>query len=236
MLPSRRYGSGYPNTTTEAVEGRDLPFFFGPISYGQYPGYGLTHIYDNEYCGPDDEHRPGGPLYFITIQPPESLVKGPYPEIPPMTLYAIADEPTLKAIGPDVQWSCSRSDYSGWVFTDKVQVSKPKEFKGPAEDPDGPSPEQAVAYYRGSSVVLSLAGYNNTAQVTNSSLEDTPLPSVADTPFFRCINETFGGSIPLVVGRDAVPYRNDATSSRTIPQPVFMLLLVIFLAVLQMLF
>ena len=153
-----------------------------------------------------------------------------------MTLYAIADKPTLKAIKPDIQQSCSKSDDSGWVFVDKVQVSKPKKFKGPAEDPDGPAPEQAVAYYRGSSVVLSLKGYNNTAQVTNSSLEDTPLPSVADTPFFRCINETFGGSIPLVVGTDAVPYRNDATSSRTIPRSGFVLLLAIFITVWRMLF
>ena len=206
-LSSRRYGSGYPNATTEGVEGRGLPFFFQPITYGQRPGYGSSRIYENEYGEPDKKRRPGGPLHFITIQPPKSLTLGPYPEIPPMSLYVIADKPTLDAVKSAVQWTCPMSDFSGWVFAEKVRVTKPRRFLGPARDPKGPAPEQAVGYYRGSSAVLLLAGYNNTAQIADSNLqdlEDSPLPSVANTVFFQCINATIGQSIPLVIGMGAV--------------------------------
>lgn len=191
----------------EGVEGRGFPFFFHPITYGRRPGYGSSRIYSDEYGGPDKKRRPGGPLHFITIQPPKSLTQGPYPEIPPMTLYVIADKPTLEAIKSAVQWTCPMSDYSGWVFAEKVRVGKPKRFLGPARDPKGPTPEQAVGYYRGSSAAMLLDGYNNTAQVTDSNLqdlEDTPFPSVANTAFFQCVNATIGDSIPLVIGMGAV--------------------------------
>jgi len=233
----RRYGSGYPNATTEGVKGRDLPFFFYPISYGPYPGYGPTFNYDHEYGGPDNKHRPGGRLHFLIIQPPKSLVEGPYPEIPPAVLYVISDEQTLKAIKSAIRWRCSRSDSSGWVLADKVRVSKPRNFKGPAEDPNGPFPEQAVGYYRGSSVALSLVGYNNTAQITDytlqdrTSLVDTPLPSVADTAFFRCINTTIGQSTPLVIATGAVPYQTNAASSMAIPPPGFEIFLALVIII-----
>jgi hypothetical protein len=153
-----------------------------------------------------------------------------------MTLYAIADKPTLKTIKTAVQGSCSKSNSNGWAGTEEVRVSKPKKFKGPAEDPNGPVPEQAVGYYRGSSVVLSLVGYNNTAQATDYSpgLLDTPLPSVADTSFFRCINQTFGGSIPLVVATDAVPYKTNAASSMVTSQPGPAVLLALVLVIWHM--
>ena len=60
----RRYGSGYPNDTLEGVRGRDLPFFFYPISCGRYPSHGSTYIYDHEYGGPDNKCRPGGQLHY----------------------------------------------------------------------------------------------------------------------------------------------------------------------------
>lgn len=184
LLSFRRYGSGYPNSTTEGVKGLGFPFFFHPISYGRFPGHGSLYIYDHEYGDPDKKHRPGGPLHFLIIQPPKSLVEGPYPDIPPMTLYAIADKPTLDAIEPAIKWMCSRSDFSEWIFAEKVRVSKPKKFRGPAGDPNGPVPEQAVGYYRGSSVALLLAGYNNTGQIVDTSPEDTPLhPSPARPSF-----------------------------------------------------
>ncbi|KAF9648311.1 hypothetical protein BDM02DRAFT_2323720 [Thelephora ganbajun] len=245
LLPFRRYGSGYPNATAKSVKGRGLPFFFYPIRYGRYPNYGPTYIYDNEYGndeygGPGNKHRPGGHLHYITIQPPKSLVEGPYPDIPSMTLYAVADEPTLKAIKSAVQWRCSRSGFTGWFAPDKVRVSKQKKFKGPAEDPNGPVPEQAASYYRGSSVALFLVGYNNTAQVIDytfqdhPSLEDTPLPSVADTPFFQCINVTLGESIPLVITMGAVPYQHNAASSVAAPQTLPVMLLVLVLVIWRM--
>lgn len=66
-------------------------------------------------------------------------------------------------------------------------------------DPSQPRPEQAVQYYRASSVVLTLDGYNDTAALSNdSSLPDTPLPSWVDTTFLDCLNQTLGAAVPLV--------------------------------------
>ena len=222
----------------EGVQGRNLPFFFYPIAYGRYPGYGPSYIYDHEYGEPNNKRRPGGRLYFITIQPAKSLTKGPHPEVPPMTLQVIADKPTLKEIKSAVRWSCSKDNFNGWIGMDKVRVSGMKKFKGPAEKPKGPVPEQVVVYYRGSSVALSLAGYNNTAQVTgydprdSRCLVDTPLPSVASTPFFQCINRTLGESIPLVVADiGAGPYQPNAALPMATPQLGLVTLLVLVLVV-----
>jgi hypothetical protein len=236
LLSFRRFGSGYPNATTEGVEGRGFPFFFLPISYGPSPGYGLSDIYDHEYGKPDNKRRPGGPLHFLTIQPPKSLVEGPYPDIPHMTLYVIADKSTLAAIKSAIMWLCPRSDLSPWVFADKVRVSKPKKLKGPAEDPNGPVPEQAVGYYRGSSVALLLAGYNNSAQVIDTNLEDTPLPSLADTAFFQCINRTIRESVPLVISKGAVPFKANATPPTATPPLVFSTSIALVIVVFHILF
>lgn len=242
-LPFRHYGSGYPNNTTEGVIDRDFPFFFFPISYGQYPGYGSTFIFDHEYGPPGDKHRPGGPLHYITIRPPKPLTAGLYPEIPPTTqLFVIADKPTLKYIRPEVKLCGSTQEFSGWFGTEKARVSKPRKFKGPAEDPDGPAPEQAVGYFRASSVVLSLLEYNNTAQFTGytpqnpTGLVDTPLPQVVDTDFFRCINSTLGNHIPLVIPEGATPYQRNAASLATTAQPEFAMLLTLVLVIWHMVF
>lgn len=208
------------------MKGRGFPFFFHPITYGQYPGYGPSIIYDHEYGEPGKKTRPGGPLHYMTIQPPKSLVEGLYPEMQPIVLYAVGDKPSLDALKLAIWWTCARSDYSQWLFAEKLRISEPKKFKGPAEDPDGPTPEQTVMYYRGSSLALFLVGYNNTAQVVNDVLQDTPLPSATGSSFFTCINSTFGSSMPLVISMGAVPYQTNAASSVVTPLPVVMILIV----------
>lgn len=66
-------------------------------------------------------------------------------------------------------------------------------------DPSQPRPEQAVQYYRASSVVLTLDGYNDTAALSNdTNLPDTPLPSWVDATFLNCLNQTIGAAVPLV--------------------------------------
>ncbi len=66
-------------------------------------------------------------------------------------------------------------------------------------DPSQPRPEQAVQYYRASSVVLTLDGYNDTAALSdNSSIPDTPLPTWVDSSFLNCLNQTIGAAVPLI--------------------------------------
>jgi len=57
-----------------------------------------------------------------------------------------------------------------------------------------------VQYYRASSVVLALDGYNNTAALNDTKPvgPPAPLPSTIDVDLLKCINATIGASVPLV--------------------------------------
>lgn len=68
-----------------------------------------------------------------------------------------------------------------------------------SSDPLAPRAEQAIQYYRASSVVLTLDGYNDTTALQeNSTGPDVPIPSWADTTLLNCLNQTIGESVPLV--------------------------------------
>ena len=59
-----------------------------------------------------------------------------------------------------------------------------------------PSPDQAIQYYRASSIALTLDGYNNTAGLSNGT--NVPLPSNIDNTLLNCMNTTIGTTAPLV--------------------------------------
>jgi hypothetical protein len=66
-----------------------------------------------------------------------------------------------------------------------------------------PLPEQAVQYYRASSVVLTLDGYNDTdalngTQNPSATAPGAPLPNGTDTTLLTCLNATIGAAVPLV--------------------------------------
>jgi hypothetical protein len=69
-----------------------------------------------------------------------------------------------------------------------------------------PRPENAVQYYRASSVVLALDGYNDSAVLSdavatmNGSVSTAPLPPGVDTALLGCLNDTLGAAVPLVDG------------------------------------
>jgi hypothetical protein len=68
----------------------------------------------------------------------------------------------------------------------------------------GPLPEEAVQYYRASSVVLTLDGYDsesaalNDTQNSNASAPVVSLPNGTDTALLTCLNDTIGRAVPLV--------------------------------------
>jgi len=67
--------------------------------------------------------------------------------------------------------------------------------------PNAPQPEQAIQYYRASSAVLTLDGYNNSATFSNcENTPDAPLPSNIDMQLLGCLNQTIGLAVPLVNG------------------------------------
>ena len=62
-------------------------------------------------------------------------------------------------------------------------------------------PEHAIQYYRASSVVLTLDGYNNTVVFENDPTQlPAALPANVDTNLMKCVNETIGTSVPLAGG------------------------------------
>lgn len=101
------------------------------------------------------------------------------------TFYVFADNSTVAALVTTIDQNCtsylSSSSSSSPVLIGDTSTSAPQ-------------PVQAVQYYRASSVVLSLAGYNNSAGAT------TPLPSNTNANLLGCLNLTIGESVPLING------------------------------------
>ena len=105
------------------------------------------------------------------------------------TLHVIADSITIDTI-------CHHSvvrDCLGYIDT---YCEWPSPF-----DPNSqhaPKPDQAIQYYRASSVVLTLDGYHNSATFSsNESVPDSPLPKRIDMNLLKCMNHTIGAAIPL---------------------------------------
>ncbi|KAF9230879.1 hypothetical protein BU15DRAFT_91031 [Melanogaster broomeanus] len=70
-----------------------------------------------------------------------------------------------------------------------------------ASAPGAPQPEQAIQYYRSSSIVLTLDGYNNSATLdSNLNATDSPLPSAIDLKLLDCLNQTIAAAAPLIDG------------------------------------
>ena len=121
------------------------------------------------------------------------------------TFYFVSDNDTATAMVPILQQNCSSVLNSG-VSNTPVPYN--------VSDPNAPKPEQVVQYYRASSAALMLAGYNNTAQLSdNTSLPDTPLPTNIDTNLLTCLNQTIGVAIPLVDAANPTAWNFGVTSS-----------------------
>ncbi|CDO71014.1 hypothetical protein BN946_scf184844.g18 [Trametes cinnabarina] len=102
------------------------------------------------------------------------------------TFHVVSDNSTVTALIASVDANCTVASNSS---------TSPLAFNGTASDP---KPEQAIQYYRGSSVVLTLDGYNDTsALVDNSTAPAPPIPSNIDTSLLNCLNQTIGAAVPL---------------------------------------
>ncbi|KAM5543616.1 hypothetical protein V8D89_002867 [Ganoderma adspersum] len=176
------YGSGYPGTTGLGVANRGFPFVFWPLVWGGGLGYGAAYLHDDrEYGEPNNTTRPGGPMTQATFSSNTTT--------PPSTFHVVADNTTVTSLIASIQANCSISSNSSTV---------PVPFNASASDP---LPEQAVQYFRASSVALTLDGYNNTAALAANANDSTPapapLPSGVDTALLDCLNATIGEAVPL---------------------------------------
>ena len=112
------------------------------------------------------------------------------------TFHVLADNTTVISLVNSVTANCSSLINNG---TSSSTNSTPSAFN--SSDPFSPRPEQAVQYYRASSVVLTLDGYNDTAALSDSNTTtETPVPGWVDSKLLDCLNQTIGEAVPLIDG------------------------------------
>ncbi|KAI0676215.1 hypothetical protein C8Q78DRAFT_1141427 [Trametes maxima] len=174
---TRTYGSGYPGYLGLGVAGLAFPFVFWPLVWGDNYGYGPPYLNaSHEYGQPNNSSRPGGPL----------VQAGFTSNTTNTTFHVVSDNSTVTALIASIKTNCTLASNSS---------NTPLSFSGSASNP---KPEQAVQYYRASSVVLTLDGYNDTSALTNdSNAPPIPLPSNIDTSLLNCLNDTIGAAVPL---------------------------------------
>ncbi|KAL5498930.1 hypothetical protein ACEPAH_1448 [Sanghuangporus vaninii] len=180
---SRTYGSGYPGVQFRGVSGLNFPFYFWPVVWGSAAGGGAAYLHDSEYGGPNNSPRPGGSLTTVPMLPSSGNT----------TLHIIADNATTASLLSSVATNCSS------YLASNASNSTILSF-----DPTNSSmlkPEQAVQYYRASSIVLTLDGYNDAVALNRSATlndTDTPLPSWINSQMVGCVNQTIGAAAPLI--------------------------------------
>ena len=132
-----------------------------------------------QYGDPKNTTRPGGREMQATFPPRSSSSP---------TFHVVSDNSTVTALIASIRANCSSVLGAG-------VSSAPTAFDGP-----GPNPEQAVQYYRASSVVLTLDGYNNSAALSanaSANVQPAPLPGNVDRALLDCLNYTIGESVPM---------------------------------------
>ncbi|KAG6331340.1 hypothetical protein ID866_7751 [Astraeus odoratus] len=203
---ARTYGSGYPGIDGRGVSGRGFPFWFWPLIWGSNAGAAQTYLNGSEvrqlafncpslislsgiggsvqYGDSFNTTRVGGALMEATFISNNSN--------PNTTFYLVSDNATVTSLISSISSNCS-------TYLSTSSSTSPTSFNG--SSPSSPRPEQAIQYYRASSVVLALDGYNNSATYSdNSSIPDSPLPSNIDVKLLDCLNQTIGLAAPLVDG------------------------------------
>ncbi|RDB27001.1 hypothetical protein Hypma_005071 [Hypsizygus marmoreus] len=172
------YGSGYPGITTRGVQFLGFPFVFYPVVFTAPPGVGPSYLYQTaEYGSANDTSRPGGALYQASFSTSIS------------TFRIITDKMTLSFLSPTILNVCgSNINFNTSSLVPYNSSAFPY-----------PRPEEAIQYYRASSVVLTLDGYNNTVALgPDPSLPPVAFPASMNNNLFSCINNTIGSSVPLV--------------------------------------
>ncbi|KAI0782049.1 hypothetical protein C8Q75DRAFT_728114 [Abortiporus biennis] len=183
---SRAYGSGYPagygSSGLRGVGGLGFPFFFWPVVWGTGFGYGAAYLHDSEYGNSDNSDRPGGRMMEAAFVSSQSN----------STFHLLSDNTTISSLIASVTSNCTNYHLN-------VGASSNSPFPFNSSDPNEPRPEQAIQYYRASSVVLTLTGYNDTVALQdNTTQPDIPLPTWTDFTLFDCLNQTIGQAAPLI--------------------------------------
>jgi hypothetical protein len=105
------------------------------------------------------------------------------------TFRIVADNTTVNSLITDIVSNCTSSN-----------LASPSTIVATTYNDSlvSPKPEQAVQYYRSSTVALTLDGYNDTGALGAEGTPDTPLPTNIDTTLLNCLNFTIAAAVPLV--------------------------------------
>ena len=116
------------------------------------------------------------------------------------TFRIIADNATAVSLVDSISKNCSSVIKSN-NGSQSVMIFKPSfsSTNSSSTSERMPRPEEAVQYYRASSIALTLDGFNDTNTLSsNASGSHVPIPSWIDMNMLTCINATIGEAAPLV--------------------------------------
>ncbi|EEB86853.1 hypothetical protein MPER_16040, partial [Moniliophthora perniciosa FA553] len=134
------------------------------------------------YGNPDNSSRPGGPMVSAAFVSNSAS----------STFRVVADNFTVTELIQDITSSCSSN------FNQSTSSTTPSPINN-TDSTSSPQPENAIQYYRASSIALTLDGYNDTSALSSDeNAPPTPLPSNIDTTLKDCLNQTIGASAPLI--------------------------------------
>lgn len=137
-----------------------------------------------EYGQPTNTSRPGGPLMQAALRSGDTNSS---------TFHFLADNTTVYELLPIIRSNCSIHGH----FDMNTSSSTPYAYTG--GNTSDPLPVDAVQYYRASSAVLTLEGYNNSVVLSSApNATAKPLPANVDWTLLACLNATIGAAIPLV--------------------------------------
>jgi hypothetical protein len=146
-------------------------------TYSHYHYYEFHYQYGNA----NNSSRPGGQLVQAPFQSKSQNT----------TLHIIADRATTTSLIESITSACSQNLNTTAISASQFDPNTTNAVK----------PEQAIQYYRASSVVLTLDGYNNTAALDGDpNAPPVPLPGWVDRGLLDCVNSTIGAEVPLVDG------------------------------------
>lgn len=222
------YGSGYPGVNGPGVSGRGFPYVYWPVVWPltRLVTHNTIYLYNTEVrpcasgvffptisqrnysylCGqygePSNTARPGGVLFQA------AFVSNNSSSGTSSIFHVISDNSTVTSLVSSIHANCSVSPQS-----------PPSALDGSASDP---LPEQAIEYYRASSVVLTLDGYTNAAALSNEpDATPTPLPLGVNMTFLNCLNYTIGEAVPLISTATRAGTSNGDASLR-VPHSLFL--------------
>ncbi|KAG5651417.1 hypothetical protein H0H81_008725 [Sphagnurus paluster] len=175
------YGSGYLGEEGRGVEGRPFPFYVWPVIWvGASTGSYDEYLYSTEYGLPDNTTRPGGRLTTLTY------------------VSASSNDSTFRILTDNITATYLIASLA--TCNNLSSASSPIPQNYAALIPIGtPLPVQAIQYYRASSVVLTIDGYNNTAALSPmGSVSNVLLPGTTDIALLNCLNHTIGSTVILI--------------------------------------